>query len=45
MTAPLEVCTNDKQNAIAHFLVSEERKGAEIHQQLAAKYGQNCLPQ
>jgi hypothetical protein len=31
MIAPLEVCTKDKQHAVAHFLVSEGMKGAEIH--------------
>jgi hypothetical protein len=44
MTASLEVCTKDKQHAIVCFLVSEGMKVAEIRQQLAAKYGQNCLP-
>jgi hypothetical protein len=45
MIASLEVCTKYKQHAIVHFLVSEGMKRAEIHRQLAAKYGQNCLPQ
>jgi hypothetical protein len=45
MTAPLEVCTKDEQRAIVRFLVSRGMKGAEVHRQLAAKYGQNCLPQ
>jgi hypothetical protein len=27
------------------FLLSEGMKGGDIHRQLAAKYGQNCLPQ
>jgi hypothetical protein len=44
MTAPLYICTRDKQHAVVLFLASEGMKGAEIHQQLALKYGQNCLP-
>jgi hypothetical protein len=45
-TAPaLEVCTKDKQRAAVHFLLTERMKGAEFRQQLAAKYGQKCLPQ
>jgi hypothetical protein len=38
MTAPLEVCTKDKQYAIVRFFVCKGVKGAEIHRQLAAKY-------
>jgi hypothetical protein len=45
MTAPIEDCIKDKQHAIIRFLVSKGMKGAEIHRQLAAKYGENCLPQ
>jgi hypothetical protein len=45
MNAVLEVCTKDKQHVVVGFLVSEGMKGAEIHRQLAAKFGQNCLPQ
>jgi hypothetical protein len=45
VTVPPEVCTKDKQHALARFLVCEGMKEAEIHRQLAAKYGQNCLPQ
>jgi hypothetical protein len=45
MTAPLDVFTKDKQHAVVQFLVSEGMKEAEIHQQLAAKYRQKCLPQ
>lgn len=43
MTVPLEVCTKDKQYVV--MSVSEGIKGAEIHQQLAAKYELNNLPQ
>jgi hypothetical protein len=45
MTAALEVCIKEKQHAILHFLLSEGMKEAEIHQQLAPKYGQNSLLQ
>jgi hypothetical protein len=45
ITAPQEICTKDKQHAVVRFLVSEGMKEAEIHRQMAAKYGQNCLPQ
>jgi hypothetical protein len=45
MTAALEVCTKDKKHATVRFLVYEGMKRAEIHRQLVAKYGQNCLPQ
>jgi hypothetical protein len=45
MTASLEVCTKDKQHEIVRFLVSKGMTEAEIHRQLAAKYGQNCSPQ
>jgi hypothetical protein len=45
ITAPLVFCTKAKQRAILRSLVSEGMKGAEIHRQLAAKYGQNYLPQ
>jgi hypothetical protein len=45
MTASREVCTKDKRHAIVRVLVHEGMIGAEIHQQLAANHGQNCLPQ
>jgi hypothetical protein len=45
ITAPPEVCTKDKQHAIVHFFMSEGMEGAEVHQSLAAKNGQNCLPE
>jgi hypothetical protein len=43
--APLEFCTKDKQHATVRFFVSEGMSGTEVHRQLAAKYGQNGLPQ
>jgi hypothetical protein len=43
--APLEVCTKNKKRGTVRFLVSKGMKGAEIHRQLATKYGQNCLQQ
>jgi hypothetical protein len=45
MNAPLEVCTENKQHTVTHFLVSKGKKGTNIDQQLAAKYRQDCLPQ
>jgi hypothetical protein len=45
MMAPPEAGTKDKQHAEVHLLVSEGMKGVEIQRQLAAKFGQNCLPQ
>jgi hypothetical protein len=45
MTAALEVCTKDKQHPTVRLLASEGTKGAEIHRELAADYGQNCLSQ
>jgi hypothetical protein len=45
MTAPIKVCTKDKQHAIVRFFVSEVMKGAEMRRQLAAEYGQKCLVQ
>jgi hypothetical protein len=41
MTAPLQVCTKDRQQTIVRLLGSERMKGAETHRQLAAIYGQN----
>jgi hypothetical protein len=31
LTAPLKVCTKDKEHALVCFLVSERMKGAEFH--------------
>jgi hypothetical protein len=45
MTAAFEVCTKDKQHKVVHFFVYEGMIGAEICRELAAEYGQNCLPQ
>jgi hypothetical protein len=42
MTATLEGCTKGKQYAVV-CSVAEGMKEAEIHEQLTAMYGQNCL--
>jgi hypothetical protein len=45
LTAPLQVCTKDKQHAICStsFLVSVGMKRTEIYRQLADKYGQRSI--
>jgi len=44
MSAPLSVCTKEKQRGVIRFFWSEGVPGAEIHRRLSAQYWDSALP-